>query len=184
MRSMWALPLAALALCTLSACGDKGGDDGVASLNKGGATPSASATPSLSEEDARVKFEQCMRDNGAKLQKTPDGKGMAFGGGKGDMKKTEAAMKKCQPILAQGGIAPPDANDPAVRDALVKFAQCMREHGVKMQDPGANGELKIEGPPRGGEGGPGKDPKVETANKECAKLLPNGGGPMTRKEEK
>ncbi|WP_460366956.1 hypothetical protein [Actinocorallia lasiicapitis] len=172
---------AVLALACLSACGGGGSDgDGIASVNSG-AAPSASATPSLSlsPEDARLKFEQCLRDAGIKF-KTSKGGGMQIGADSGDKNKVDAAMKKCQPLMAAGGLGPPDASDPAVRDKLVKFAQCMREHGVNMKDPGADGGLRIEGGSPDGDGkrkgDPADDPKMKAADAACRHLLPDRPG--------
>lgn len=55
-------------------------------------------------------------------------------------------------------------------DKMRAFAKCMREHGVDMPDPGANGEMKISG-------GPGDEDKMNKANEACKSLLPNGGKP-------
>jgi hypothetical protein len=62
-------------------------------------------------------------------------------------------------------------------DAPLKFAKCMREHGIDMPDPtiGAGGEvtMQIGGPP-GGANDPGNapDPKeVDAANKACQHFM-------------
>ncbi len=54
----------------------------------------------------------------------------------------------------------------------IKFAQCMREHGIDMDDPDPNG-----GPVRiriGGSGGPVDREKVEAAQKACEQFSPFG----------
>jgi hypothetical protein len=80
--------------------------------------------------------------------------------------------------------------DKAFEGAL-KFAQCMREHGVDMPDPqrgngggillksGKRGPKKGEKGTTGGpstDGGPGADPKFRTAEQACRKYLQRGGG--------
>ncbi|TDC73107.1 hypothetical protein E1285_44850 [Actinomadura sp. 7K507] len=60
----------------------------------------------------------------------------------GDRKKLEAALEKCQSWLQAGG-GMPDLKDPKVRDQYAEFAQCMREHGVDIPDPGPDGKLKL-----------------------------------------
>jgi hypothetical protein len=71
----------------------------------------------------------------------------------------------------------PSATASATHDALsdqehmLKFAQCMREHGIDMPDPapGQGGGIKLP---------PGVDPKkVQDAQQQCKKYLPNGGEP-------
>ena len=80
-----------------------------------------------------------------------------------------------------------NADDKAFQGAL-KFAQCMRQHGVDMPDPqrGANGRVTIRSGERGpkkGAGGMNKsfsagpmDPKFKAANSACSKYLTKGGG--------
>jgi hypothetical protein len=62
-------------------------------------------------------------------------------------------------------------------DGALKFAKCMREHGVDMPDPKrvGTGGISISGSP----GGPGirpDDPKMKTAQKVCGKYMELGGG--------
>ncbi len=37
-----------------------------------------------------------------------------------------------------------NSDDPAVQDAQVRYSRCMREHGIDMPDPGADGQTRIE----------------------------------------
>jgi hypothetical protein len=48
--------------------------------------------------------------------------------------------------------------------AALEYTQCMRENGVDMADPGANGELRLEVRP-------GERQKVEKAQRACEHLL-------------
>ena len=62
----------------------------------------------------------------------------------------------------------------------LKFAQCMREHGVNMPDP-ENGKVTIQG-------GPGDKTKIDAAQKACAKYSPGAGGgrggpPMSKADQ-
>ena len=52
------------------------------------------------------------------------------------------------------------------QDAALEYAQCMREQGVDMPDPGPNGELQLQV-------GPGDRDKVEKAQQKCEPLLEN-----------
>ncbi|WP_067808026.1 hypothetical protein [Actinomadura formosensis] len=62
-------------------------------------------------------------------------------------------------------------------EKMRRFAQCMRDNGVDMQDP-QDGKLTIRASGKPGEGGgPGGDDKVEAAQKKCRHLMPNGGKP-------
>ncbi len=37
-----------------------------------------------------------------------------------------------------------NSDDPEVQDAFVRYSRCMREHGIDMPDPGAEGPTRIE----------------------------------------
>ncbi|MEU8343932.1 hypothetical protein AB0C74_19735 [Spirillospora sp. NPDC048832] len=146
---VWAAGLAVPLIFGLAACG--GGDDGGGVATAGGAaaeaSASASASASLSPEDARLRFAQCMRENGVDVPDpgAADEKALRFGKGV-DRKKLQGALEKCRQWLQAGGQMP-DLKDPKVRDQYVKFAQCMREHGVDIPDPGPDGQVKL---PTGG----------------------------------
>jgi hypothetical protein len=75
---------------------------------------------------------------------------------------------------AGGGTATPSASNQKLSDqeSLVKYAQCMREHGIQMPDPETrNGGVSILIPK-----GSTKE-KVDKANSACKKYMPNGGEP-------
>jgi hypothetical protein len=129
----------------LSACGGGDGGSGVASAGGAAGKASASASPSasLSAEDAQLKFAQCMRENGVDVPDPGSGDQKATRLGKGtDRAKLQGALDECRQWLQAGGRMP-DLKDPKVRDQYVKFAQCMREHGVDIPDPGPDGQFKL-----------------------------------------
>ncbi|MBB4774207.1 hypothetical protein [Actinomadura livida] len=119
-------------------------------------------------EDARLKFAQCMRENGVDVPDPGAGDAGAKRLGEGtDRKKLEAALEKCRSWLQAGGVMP-DLKDPEVRDRYVEFAQCMRENGVDIPDPGPDGELRLpaEEIDRGA---------LEKAREKCRLDLPGAG---------
>jgi hypothetical protein len=65
-----------------------------------------------------------------------------------------------------------DRQDKAFEGAL-KFAKCMREHGIDMPDPQrvGNGGIKMTQ-----KATPGSRAKMEAANKDCQKYMKVGGG--------
>jgi hypothetical protein len=166
----FSLVIALSAVLGLTACGGEDTGDGVASAGGGAGGASASPSQSLDPQQAQLKFSQCMRENGVDMP-DPDGSGRVQIKGKpGDEGKMQAAMKKCEHFM-QGAIAK-RLDDPAVRDQMLKFAQCMREHGVDIPDPQPGGGLQLR-VPKGG------DKKLETAQKACEQKLPGGGGKIT-----
>jgi hypothetical protein len=68
------------------------------------------------------------------------------------------------------------------QDKMREFAKCMREHGVDMPDPDADGGIRMHaaGPADATEGvaadGANGD-KMQKADDACKSLLPNGGKP-------
>jgi hypothetical protein len=56
------------------------------------------------------------------------------------------------------------------KDAAVAFAQCMRENGVDMKDPGPDGRINIQIGPNG------SPDKVDAATKKCQPLMGPGEG--------
>jgi hypothetical protein len=77
----------------------------------------------------------------------------------------------------KGGTASADGQDRAFEGAL-RFAKCMRDHGVDMPDPkrDSNGGIMLTGPAGGNRTKLG-DPKMKAAQSACQKYMDNGGGP-------
>ncbi|WP_131742307.1 hypothetical protein [Actinomadura roseirufa] len=125
----------------------------------------ASPSRSLAPEDAQLRFARCMRENGVDIPDPGSGDGSAMRLGKGgDQGRLQGALRKCQSWLQAGGKMP-DLKDPRVHDQYVRFAQCMREHGVDVKDPGPDGTLRI----------PSKGIDMERARKArdaCRSVLP------------
>lgn len=156
----------------LAGCSSGASGNGVASLNGGKTSTSAPAPGSgggnaqsdASEQDAMVKFAQCMRQHGIDMPDPKPGSGgrtviTPLGktdGGPGDTQKIQAASTACDKLLPNGG--KPTAQD---TQRELKFAQCMRAHGVDLPDPSPNGG--------GGKGMAidGSDPKTKAALSAC-----------------
>jgi hypothetical protein len=192
MGKVWkTLALVAALSLALVACGSDQGD-GVATLQGGdGASSSASASPSVDPEDALADFAQCMRDNG--IEDFPDptideNGGITIGVGGGgdagppseeDRQKIADAMDACQELLPRGDgpgqISPED--QAAFQDAMVEYAQCMRDHGIDIPDPdfsGGGGFIQ-----QIGDGIDPEDPDFQAADEACRPILDDilpGGG--------
>ena len=114
----------------------------------GSSSPGASATASTQE--TAVKFARCLREHGVNAS-TPTGSSASSFikvTGAGGPKAFEAAQTACKRYRP----APPSfspAEQTAHLDAALKFAKCMRSHGVDIPDPPAGGggiKIKIGGP--------------------------------------
>ncbi|MBV9309905.1 MAG: hypothetical protein JOZ73_03695 [Solirubrobacterales bacterium] len=171
---------AVAAALTVAACGSAG------SRTSTGVTSGA-------QFQARLNLAKCFRAHGINVPDPSSGGGAAGGGGGGIFRtlrqypqaQIQTARQACQQYFAQ---AFPQLNlSPAQRaqfqQQLVKFAQCMRSHGINVPDPTFNGN----GPGPGGGFGfrrafgsvDRNSPAFQSASQACASLRPRfgrGGG--------
>ncbi|MGH3714023.1 MAG: hypothetical protein ACRDT4_11270 [Micromonosporaceae bacterium] len=181
MRTRKGLVLALMVALSVAGCGYADDGNGIAT---GGGTAKATgpAADRMTDKERAVKFGRCMRENGVPDFPDPDveGGGVRLRAPEGmDKKKVDAAMEKCKQYLPNAGEPPPA--DPKRRAQMLKYAQCMREHGVpKFPDPDDDGRMQINSDQLGM---PPDDPRFKAAEKECAKLRPappsGGPGPET-----
>ncbi len=125
-----------------------------------------------------MKFARCLREHGVNAS-TPSGSsqsGLVKVTGAGGPQAFEAAQIACKRYRP----APPKfspAEQTAHTEAALKFAKCMRSHGVDVPDPSTSGggiKIKIGGP------GGGPNPSSATfqeAQRACQSDLPFKGGP-------
>ena len=188
--------LVLLLAVTLAACGSGSGeDDGVATLAQGesGAADGNEEVPTDPAERA-LAFAECMRENGVpdfpdpelnadgnpefKLERRSDsgaaGSDQALDGDaspKPDVMEPDGAMQQameaCADLSPRGEMSPED--QAAMQDAMLEFAQCMRDHGVDMPDPDFSGDgaVIMQGP---GSINP-DDPKFQEAQEACEGIL-------------
>jgi hypothetical protein len=161
------LPIATASLA-LAACG--GGDSSTA----------ASSDDQRSKfREAAVDFAECMREQGIDMKDPEPGGGIMLqaGPGSNDPAKVEAAQQACQKHLENA--RPPELSDEEEREfkeRVLKFAQCMRDHGIDMPDPtfGEDGRVQM----RMGEGEGGglgmdrENPRFQEAQGACEQYSP------------
>ena len=134
-----ALAVIAITLAAaLSACGSTGSSTSSASTK----SPSAAATNAASN-DPNLVFAQCMREKGFDVPDTgltpdqPNDTSDAFNNALNE------CMMKVSNLTGEGNIA----NDPAVREAMVKGAECLRGLGYDVKDPQPGEGLNLPGIP-------------------------------------
>jgi hypothetical protein len=144
----------------LAACGGTSSGDGIASAGgaKGSTSASASA-PSLSPDDARLKYAKCLREHGVNMPDDP--KQIPKSG----IEIPDSAMKACEKWQRAMGGRRIDMNDPATRDRFTSFARCMRQNGIDFPDPPNMPPPDFDG---------GNRPKFEKAMKACSQHLTAG----------
>jgi hypothetical protein len=165
--------LATIGLLT-AACSSGSGSPGVASLgssNGSGAAPSSSST-----KGSAIAYSQCMRSHGVKDFPDPNSKGQiqleAHPGSdlSPDSPVFKAAQQACKSLEPTGS---PEQQANA-RASMLKFAQCMRDHGIKdFPDPSADGRMQISAAP-GGDLDP-NSAQFKAAQQACKKYQPGGG---------
>jgi hypothetical protein len=121
----------------LAGCSSGGPPGAVASLGGGSssAAPSGGAgqqTDDPAEQDARLKFAQCMRRHGVNMPDPVPGHAMPAltAPNAAAQQKIKDADTACAALLPNGG-----QSTPAQTERALKFAQCMRQHGVDVPDP-------------------------------------------------
>ena len=126
----------------LSACGSSSNNSSTtASAGAGGTTTASSSA----RYQARLNLAKCMRAHGVDVPDPSAGGG--FGGGEGLLRQVQSspnyqsAIQACSKYLrgsfAFANLSP--AQRAQFQQALVRFAECMRAHGVNVPDPTTTG---------------------------------------------
>jgi hypothetical protein len=205
MRVLALLVLMSLGLVA-AGCGGGGKSPSVASLGGATTTTSDSSTDSAPSAGGSAagpsgsnfslvmktqngeKFAQCMRKNGVPNFPDPNGQGQITINGSSGIDprspKFQKAEQTCRKLLPNGGEATPQQRA-QMQQQMLKFAACMRAHGVKdFPDPdfsNGHGSIQLKG-------GPGSDlnpdsPTFQRAQNACKADLPGKlggpGGPTT-----
>ena len=162
---------------TGAAAGDDAGSD------EPGGGGSAVRGPSPELQDAMVAFAECMRDEGIDVPDPGEGGGLVVGGGHGGLDPADPefqeAEEECRPILDEAEASMPKPSDEEIaemRDSMLAFAECMRDHGVDFPDPEfderGRAAMRFAGDP--------DDADFEDAQEACAEEMGEGAPGMMR----
>jgi hypothetical protein len=163
MGTRWRLAVLAGLFTLVTACGSggDGGDDGVASLGDKDTPSSTAAAPKDDVDQARA-YAKCMREHGVDMadpEVSPDG-GVGLSIDKGDEAVVAKADQACKKLMPNGGV--PEKPSPEDLDRMREEAQCLRDHGIDVEDPTMDDPgIRING------AGPGDD-KFDKATAECS----------------
>jgi len=189
-----------LAAGLLAGCGGNGGAQSpdVASLDDGSTTTDTANgdgtdNSAASQEDrgqALLDYAECMRDHGIDMPdpkiSSDEGGGILIEQEEGadmdpESDEFQRANEACQPILddAMGEIEVDPEQQAQMREQLLAFAQCMRDHGIDMEDPvfDENGRVQIKTNAPTGGGDPRDDEDFQAAQEACNKDGGMFGGP-------
>ncbi|WP_214318367.1 hypothetical protein [Nonomuraea sediminis] len=128
------------------------------------------AAKSGDTEDPQVKYAQCMRSNGVANFPDPVNGRLEIRYGKDGVDPNSPQFKSAQAAcknLAPAGTQQGSADNQQVKQML-KFAACMREHGVKNFPDPKDGNLLIDGVDP-------NTPQFKAAMTACKQYMPGGG---------
>ncbi len=148
-----------LACLVLAACGSSSKSSST-STSASATTPTGTGTTGTGATGAGVSrfkaLRECLQKNGITLpkrtpgQRPPGGPGRFLGGAGGPQLPSgvtraqyEAAIKKCGGGAFAGRGPGARLQSPAFKQALTKFAACMRENGVNVPAPNTSGKGPI-----------------------------------------
>jgi hypothetical protein len=171
-------PVAAIALVALTSlisagCGSNAPSETGTASSAGTASTASSTgtggTKNATDQDKLVKLAECIRGHGVPHFPDPDAKGdFAFG-----IDVSPAVWKKA--VDACKDLAPPGAfsgkRSPKQQSAALRFAQCVRENGVKDFPDPANGEPLIDTTRIPSSNRPGGMTILNAATHKCGSVL-------------
>ena len=177
-RSLAVLSTVALALAGLVSAGC-GSDDSSKSGAAGGtgtatAGSTATADKTLSKQEKAVKFAECMRSNGVPHFPDPDAKGEFNFGVDVTVEVWTKAVDACKALKPPGALSA--KRTPKEQSASLRFAQCVREHGVKDFPDPVNGEPLIDTYKIPSSNKPGGMTILNAATDACGTILEKSAG--------
>ena len=131
-----------------------------------------------------LAFSRCMRAHGITAFPDPDAQGqLSLNAGPGtginpNSPQYKAASNACKHLMPPQMTLNP-AQQAKIKAGNLKYAQCMRAHGISdFPDPNSQGQLQVQAHP-GGDLDP-NNPRYQAANRACRHYqytLPGSGGP-------
>lgn len=155
---------------------------GLAACGSSGSSGSTTSGTSGAQFQARLNLAKCFRAHGLNVPDPSTGGGAAGGGGvfrllrNYSQAQVNAARQACQQYFAQAfprlNLSP--AQQAQFRQQFVKFAECMRSHGVNIPDPTTAGPGGF-GFARQFRSIDRNSPAFQAASKACSSLRPQFG---------
>jgi hypothetical protein len=134
--------LTALALVALisAGCGSNAPSE-TGTHNRSGTADSTGTDKTATDQDKAVKFAECIRNNGISDFPDPNAKGEFEYGVSVTPAVFNEALAKCKDLQPPGSLS--SKRTPTQQSTALRFAQCVRENGVKDFPDPANGEPLI-----------------------------------------
>jgi hypothetical protein len=164
-------PLVALGLAGL--IGLIGAGCGSNASSESGTTSSGGSTKLTAQEKA-VKFAECMRANGVPHFPDPDSKGESNFGVDVTREVWLKAIDACKALKPPGALS--SKRSPKEQSASLRFAQCVRDNGVKDFPDPVNGEPLIDTYKIPSSNKPGGMTILNAATHKCSGILKLSAG--------
>ena len=131
-------------------------------------------TASQENEEKLVSFARCMREHGISASTSPGA--IKFNSANPQaIEAAQTACKRYQPSARKENVSP--AERAAAEDAALKFARCMRSHGINIPNPTVSGNGGIGIRVQGGPSSPNPSSATfQAAQNACKGLLPKPPG--------
>jgi hypothetical protein len=171
-------PLAALAMVALisAGCGSNAPSDTGAASSSGTPTTGSDTGPTkkLTVRDKGVKFAECIRAHGVADFPDPDAKGEFQYGVSVTPAVWQKATTACKDLQPPGTLS--SKRTPKQQSASLRFAQCIRDNGVKDFPDPVNGEPLVNTYKIPSSNKPGGMAILNAAMQKCGKVLGEAAG--------
>src|SRR4051794_17543976 len=137
-------------------------------------TTSTGADKKLTAQEKAVKFAECMRANGVPHFPDPDSKGELNFGVDVSREVWLKAVDACKTLKPPGALS--SKRTPEEQSASLRFAQCVRDHGVKDFPDPVNGEPLIDTYKIPSSNKPGGMTILNAATKKCGGIVRSSAG--------
>ena len=188
LRPLVALGLAGLIGLITAGCGSSAssktgtaGSTGTASsasstgtTSPGSGTASSGANTKLTARDKAVKFAECIRAHGVSDFPDPDAKNQFQYGVSVSPAVWKQATTACKDLQPPGTLS--GKRTPKQQSASLRFAQCVRDHGVKDFPDPVNGEPVIDTYKIPSSNRPGGMTILNAATHACGRILKSAAG--------
>jgi hypothetical protein len=170
LRPMVALALVALVSLISVGCGSNvPSETATATATSAGSASSSGTASRATDQDKAVKFAECIRGHGVPHFPDPDAKGdFVFGI---DVTPTvwQKAVHACKALEPPGALS--GKRSPKQQSAALRFAQCIRENGVKDFPDPVNGDPLVDTTKIPSSNRPGGMTILNAAMKKCGSVL-------------
>jgi hypothetical protein len=150
------------------------GNSGSGSSTGGASTTSSGADKKLTARDKAVKFAECIRAHGVRDFPDPDAKNQFQYGVSVTPAVWKQATTACKDLQPPGTLS--GKRTPKQQSASLRFAQCIRDNGVKDFPDPVNGEPLVDTTKIPSSNKPGGMTILNAAMKKCGKVLDLAAG--------